>query len=52
MKVEAKTIWNRDKKRLDEIKRLRNCEILIIWEEDYNNDKEGTIIKCLNFLKN
>lgn len=26
-------------------------EILVIWEMDYNKDKNGTIEKCLNFLK-
>ena len=25
-------------------------EVLVIWESDYKNDKQGTIDKCINFL--
>lgn len=46
-------IWEKDKKRLDKIKKMPYTKgVLIIWEFEYLNDPNGTINKCLEFLKN
>lgn len=46
----AQEIWD-----LDAIKQQAiidsGYELLVIWEDDFRKDKEGTIEKCLNFLK-
>lgn len=47
----AQEIWDRDKLRIDSIK-SEGYEVLVIWESDYNKNKEKIIEKCLNFLKN
>ena len=43
-------IWIRDE---EKIKKLtdKGYEVLIIWESEYLENKQETIIKCLNFLK-
>ena len=46
----AKEVWNKDKLRIDEIKEYRNADILIIWESDLLENREGCIQKCLTFL--
>jgi very-short-patch-repair endonuclease len=37
-------------KNKDKILAQQNFEVFIIWETDYNNDKQGIIQKCLTFL--
>jgi G:T-mismatch repair DNA endonuclease (very short patch repair protein) len=46
----AKDIWEKDKKKIDFAK-SRGYEVLVVWDSDYRKDKEGTIQKCLDFLK-
>lgn len=46
----ASDIWEKDAVRINALKALGN-EVLIIWERDYKNDPEGTIEKCLEFLR-
>lgn len=45
----------KDKWKLDEIKinQIKNCgyQVLTVWESDYNQDPQGTMQKCINFLK-
>lgn len=50
-KETSKEIWKRDndKNRKAEI---NGYDVLVVWESEYKNDKEGIINKCLNFLKN
>ena len=45
----VKEKWNRDKLRLDELKRL-GFEVMVVWEMDYKEDKLKTIDACLEFL--
>jgi hypothetical protein len=39
-----------DKNRLDAIEKEHNIKILTIWEKEYNEHKDETIQKCLDFL--
>jgi G:T-mismatch repair DNA endonuclease (very short patch repair protein) len=45
----AHELWLRDKLK-KELAENKGFDVLIIWESDYKNDKEGTIKKCINFL--
>lgn len=48
--ITAKHIWENNNMKIKTAIN-NNYEILVIWETDYNKDKNGTIEKCLNFLK-
>lgn len=48
-KIYAKDKWEIDNIKIDCAKEY-GYDILIIWESDYNKDKEGTIQKCIDFL--
>ena len=45
----VKDLWQKDAKKI-EFARSKGFDVLVIWEKDYCNDKEGTINKCLGFL--
>lgn len=47
----AKQIWEYDKIKIETAK-LQNFKVLIIWESEYNENKEKTIQKCIDFIKN
>lgn len=47
----AKDIWENDKIKINSIEEL-GYEVLIIWENDYKQNKEKTIQECINFIKN
>lgn len=36
----AKDVWNKDKERMQQIKHILNCKIIVVWENDYLNNKE------------
>ena len=42
----AKQIWEYDKIKIETAK-LQNFKVLIIWESEYNENKEKTIQKCI-----
>lgn len=44
-----KQIWEHDKNKHDHTVN-NGKEIMIIWEYDFNKDKQGTIDKCIKFL--
>lgn len=46
----SEAIWARDKNKEDYAVN-QNYELLVIWETDYKKDKNGTLDKCLNFLR-
>jgi hypothetical protein len=46
----AKEIWEYDEVKANTAKNY-NYKILTIWESEYNNDKEKTIKKCIDFIK-
>jgi hypothetical protein len=48
-KIFAHEIWKEDGKRIKNLK--KKYKILIIWEEDYVNNKENVFNKCIKFLK-
>lgn len=48
--VSAIEIRNKDKLRIDILKKYFNMNILIIWESDFIKNKDDTIIKCKTFL--
>lgn len=45
----AQEIWDYDKRKKECAEEYNNS-LLIIWEYDYNNNKEETIKKCIDFL--
>lgn len=47
----AKEIWEYDKTKL-ECAIFYGYKVLYIWEYDYNNNKEETLQKCIDFLTN
>ena len=47
----AKDIWNYDKIKIDSIEKL-GYKALIIWEYDYNNNKQKVVQQCIDFIKN
>jgi hypothetical protein len=49
VKLTAEDIWKKDNRK-ENYARNNNFELLIIWENDYKKDKQGTIETCLNFL--
>jgi hypothetical protein len=49
-KYTAESIWKIDQWRND-IFISNGYKLLIIWEYEYNSNKEATINKCINFLK-
>lgn len=46
----AETIWLNQQKKLNAIKD-RGFDVLVIWQDEYDNNKEGTISLCVQFLK-
>jgi hypothetical protein len=46
----ARDIWEEDRKRVDYLKHGLGISTLIIWEGDYNDDRQGVLNKCLEFL--
>ena len=47
--LKAQEIWDNDKIKLNECKN-NGYDVLVIWEDDYKDDKEGVLQKCLDFL--
>ena len=47
----VKDIWERDEKRINLIKE-KGYDILIIWEDDFEKNKEETKNKCIKWIKN
>lgn len=43
--------WQRDEKKIN-IAKERGFDVLVIWDSEYRKNKNKTIEKCLNFLKN
>lgn len=50
LNITAQDKWNHDKQKI-ELANKRGYEVLVIWESDYNENKENVIKNCLNFLK-
>ena len=47
----AREIWEKDKKRIEEILQYKNLPIIIVWEQSYINNKELTIESISNYIK-
>lgn len=48
----VKDIWSHDEKRKQEIcEKLNNPTYIVVWENDYKKDKEGTINKLLKYFE-
>ena len=47
----AETIWEYDKIKIQTAEN-QGYKVLVIWEYDYNNNKEETLKKCIDFLIN
>ena len=47
----VKDIWESDKLKISALNNL-GYDVLIIWENDINNNKEVELNKCINFIKN
>lgn len=50
-KMTALEIWEHDKEKI-QCARKYGYSVLVVWESEYNKDKEGTIQKCIDFLTN
>lgn len=50
LKMFAYEIWEKDEMRINSIKNV-GYDVLIIWESDYNNYRNETIQKCIDFVK-
>jgi len=48
-KIDLNDIWNFDREKL-KIPEKQGFDILVIWENEYKNNKEKIIHKCLKFL--
>lgn len=49
--LNVKIIHDRDKKRIDKIKRVPYIKgVKIVWEHDYKKNKEKILLDCLDFL--
>ena len=46
----AKDIWEYDKIKIETAKEQVYI-VLVIWESEYNENKEKTIQKCIDFIK-
>jgi hypothetical protein len=51
LKITAKEKWDMDNLKI-ELAKINGYDVLTIWEIDYNENKENTLQKCLNYLKN
>ena len=47
----AYEIWDKDDLRISAIKNV-GFDVLIIWEDEFNRNKEKVLQKCIDFLKN
>jgi len=43
-------IWLNDKIRVDALLKQFNIQTLIIWEDKVTNNKQNSILKCIEFL--
>ncbi len=48
--LKASDVWKHDEMKINWIKN-RDYKVMVIWESQYKKDKEATIKKCINFLK-
>lgn len=47
----AKEIWKKDQERINNILSSKQIsDVLIIWQSQYNEDKNNTVKKCIQFL--
>lgn len=51
LELTSADIWEMDKRKINNAI-LKGFEVLVIWENEYKNDKELYIKKCLDFLEN
>ena len=50
-KTKVSKIWERDLNRINLIEK-KGYDVLIVWENDYKNNKEETKNKCIKWIKN
>lgn len=48
-KTTSNEIWKKDEAKLNSIKKL-GFSVLVVWESEYNENREAVINKCLSFL--
>lgn len=48
--ISAQELWDYDKEKINTANQY-GYQVLTVWESDYNKDPQGTIQKCINFLK-
>ena len=44
-------VWAYDKRKREVIEEC-NYKVLVIWEEDFNNDRQKVIQECVKFIQN
>ena len=45
----AKDMWEYDKKRVDWLT-TKGYSVMVVWETDYNTNKQSTVENCINFI--
>lgn len=50
--IKAKDIWKKDSERISSLEKLHNIKTEIIWEHDYLNDKQSSVKKLVELIKN
>ena len=46
----ASEIWSKNQNRIQMLQKHYGCDIMVVWENDYKNNKEFVLDKCLTFL--
>lgn len=46
----AEDIWKKDEIRINELN--KHYDVLVIWENEFNKNKQNAVNKCINFLNN
>ena len=44
-------VWEYDKRKREVIEEC-NYKVLVVWEEDFNNDRQKVIQECVKFIQN
>lgn len=47
----SEKIWEADKRKIDCLYEERGIDTFVVWERDYNSNKQDVIDRCIKFLK-
>lgn len=49
--ITSQDIWNKDKDRLEFLK-SKGYKVMVVWEQDYHNNRDKVIKECVDFINN